>query len=124
MEQLIEVNIGETPTLDSCKFKSPRLKEEMFKRFVEDLNKDRKKDMSFFYNNLDTLEIEYIDPYKGICYEDCPLGTKKSIPASVGCALTGLLTSFVFFFFNLKLSFISTSLSLSCCLYCSYKVAK
>lgn len=69
MEQLIEVNIGETPTLDSCKFKSPRLKEEMFKRFVEDLNKDRKKDMSFFYNNLDTLEIEYIDPYKGICYD-------------------------------------------------------
>ena len=53
MEQLIEVNIGATPTLDSCKFKSPRLKEEMFKRFVEDLNKDRKKDMSFFYNNLD-----------------------------------------------------------------------
>lgn len=69
MEQIIEVNIGASPVPKSCKINSPKLKEPMFKRFVEDLNKDRKKDMTFFYNNLDTLEIKYIPPYKGICYD-------------------------------------------------------
>ena len=69
MEQLIEVNVGPSPTLDYCNINSPRLKEPMFKRFVDDLNRNRKKDMTFFYNNLDTLEIKRIDRLKGICYD-------------------------------------------------------
>ena len=69
MEQLIEVNISASPTLDYCNLNSKRLNHPMIKRFVEDLNRDRKKDMTFFYNNLEALRIKRINKAKGICYD-------------------------------------------------------
>ncbi len=68
MKSNVEINIGATPTLDYCYINSPRLKEDIFKRFVDDLNRNRKKDMTFFYNNLESVEIDY-NCKKGVCYD-------------------------------------------------------
>ena len=69
MERMIEIKIGPSPTLDKVPINSPRLKNPMFKRFYDDLNRDRKKDMSFFFNNLETIKLKYINSLKGICYD-------------------------------------------------------
>ena len=65
----IEFNVGESPKLDYCNLNCPKLKNPIYKNFVDDLNRDRKKDMTFFYNNLETLKVKKIRPYKGICYD-------------------------------------------------------
>ena len=65
----VELNIGESPKLDYCNLYCSKLKNPIYKNFVDDLNKDRKKDMTFFYNNLETLKVKKIRPYKGICYD-------------------------------------------------------
>ena len=62
----IDCNIGATPTLDYCDLTSDKLSKKYINRFYVDLNKDRKKDMTFFFNNLNTLEIKKVPSTKGI----------------------------------------------------------
>lgn len=41
--------ISITPTYDYCILNPKRINNEIFKRFIDDLNKDRKKDITFFF---------------------------------------------------------------------------
>jgi len=62
----VELSVGESPTLDYCNLNPYNINNKIFKRFIEDLNKDRKKDMTFFLNNLETVKIKKVSKLKGV----------------------------------------------------------
>lgn len=62
----VQLSVGPAPTLEYCNLHPEKLNKEVFRRFYDDLNKDRKKDMTFFFNNLETIKIVDVPKSKGI----------------------------------------------------------
>lgn len=62
----IDIVISYTPTLDYCNLKPKNINNKIFNRFIEDLNKERKKDITFFLHNLDTVKLKRISKKDGI----------------------------------------------------------
>ena len=66
MKSTVDIVVSSAPILDYCNLKPQRLKHNVFKRFIDDLNKDRKKDITFFLNNLETVKLKRISNKDGI----------------------------------------------------------
>lgn len=64
----VEYDISATPTLNVCNLHPEKLNKKIYKDFYDDLNKNRKKDMTIFLHNLETVKLKRVPESHGITY--------------------------------------------------------